>query len=130
MSDRLNDNLKITVYIFKFQINKKSASILNPVTLMGGIDYESARVILTGIQSGKANSISQNQLNWFWKIMKKIFLNVNALCKSFYIAHRQIYYTMRQSSFKDLEKLNLVKFALCGKVLGPNRFSLLPKLHL
>jgi len=63
MSDRLNDNLKITVYIFKFQINKKSASILNPVTLMGGIDYESARVILTGIQSGKANSISQNQLN-------------------------------------------------------------------
>ena len=31
----------------------KSASLLNPVTLMGGIDYESAKVILTGLQSGK-----------------------------------------------------------------------------
>jgi hypothetical protein len=43
--------------LYAFQLgngmNQKSASILNPVTLMGGIDYESARVILTGIQTGK-----------------------------------------------------------------------------
>jgi hypothetical protein len=43
------------LYAFQLgsQVHKKSSSILNPVTLMGGIDYESARVILTGLQSGK-----------------------------------------------------------------------------
>ena len=52
----LIEHAKYFQALYAFQLgngmNKKSASILNPVTLMGGIDYESARVILTGIQTG------------------------------------------------------------------------------
>ena len=53
----LIENAKYFQALFAFQLgnqmhSNKSPSLLNPVTLMGGIDYESARVILTGLQTG------------------------------------------------------------------------------
>jgi len=59
----LIENAKYFQALFAFQLgnqmhSNKSPSLLNPVTLMGGIDYESARVILTGLQTGTKLRIS------------------------------------------------------------------------